>query len=177
MHGCVAQKNLLHRLMFFRKGGCHLRRSSCIIPCLKGCRLSFAPAAAPWIHFPYSRSTRRGRNESNATHAMRILASPLWNLAEDENVPVFSPFSLNYDSSSRRWSVSGQHEWFTVEADGFYPESLANFWKGGGAGSLRTVSGVWAIMGSIIFHFNSHFTSIHKSNYGGARDYFGRGFR
>lgn len=47
MHGCVALKNLLHRLMFFRKAGCHLRRSSCIIPCLKGCRLTFAPAAAP----------------------------------------------------------------------------------------------------------------------------------
>lgn len=44
-------------LVFFPRRWCHLRRSSCIIPCLKGCRLTFAPAAARWIHFAHSQST------------------------------------------------------------------------------------------------------------------------
>lgn len=51
MHGCVSQRICsiflcFFVLFFFPRGRCHLRRSACIIPRLKGCRLTFAPASA-----------------------------------------------------------------------------------------------------------------------------------
>lgn len=77
----------------------------------------------------------------------QVAAGPFWGSTSDLQLRLM-------DCISSRWPVSGREE-----------------------GSWRTVPGVSGIMGSIIFHFNFHFTSIHKSNDGCTHDYFGRGFR